>query len=178
MKKYNPHFPCYGQSLAGRIAYYQKMGVAQGIINMVKHEMMSRKLHIQDWKYLINCGNGNTLEGLAITIIIPTPDDMKNLFDYPTFEYNGNRGYIDMIHIDSSELQFHIMLYDRGDDNFRKGLTKTFINKGWHTVRECLSLEDTCTLFEYVEDKQQELIILPPEESDKYNSTGALGIKV
>jgi hypothetical protein len=31
-------------------------------------------------------------------------------------------------------------------------------------------------LFEYIEDRQKDLIILPIEESNKYNSTGALGV--
>lgn len=173
MKKYQTSFPGYGQSVAGRIAYYQKMGVAQGIMVMWKHHMNHK---LDDWKYSVEIGNGESMECLAVTAVIPTPDDMKELFDYPSFEYNGKRGYIDMIHMNSSELQFHIMFYDRGENNFRKGLTKTFINGGWHTVREGLNLEDTCTLFEYVEDRLKELIILSPEDGSKYNSTGALGV--
>lgn len=177
MKKYNQSFPCYGQSVAGRIAYYQKVGVAQGIITMLKHEMMNRKLDIQDWKYSIDCDKGITIECLAVTIVIPTPDDRKELFDYPTFEYSGKRGFIDMIHFDSSELQFHIMFYDKTPEEFRRGDTKSFRNGLWHTVRECLSLEDTCTLFEYVEDRIHELIVLSPEDGPKYNNTGSLGVK-
>ena len=170
MKKYHTTFPCYGQSVAGRIAHHQKMGVAQGIMLMWKHHMNH---DLAAWKYSIEVGNGKSLECLAITAVIPTPDNRKELFDYPMFWYNGRRGYIDMIHMDSSELQFHIMFYNR--ENRDKG---SWENGYWHTVRECLSLEDTCTLFEYVEDRLKDLIILAPEDGNKYNSTGALGISL
>ena len=176
MKKYNHCFPVYGQSIAGRVAYFQKMGVAQGIIQGIRHLMFNNKMDIDDWKYPIDIGNGKTIQGLAISIVIPTPADRKELCDYPMFEYCGKYGYIDMIHFDNSELQFHIMFYDKTPEEFRKGNTKSFNNGGWHTVREGLSLEDTITLFEYVEDRMKELIILSPEEGNKYNSTGALGV--
>jgi hypothetical protein len=176
MKKYNQCFPVYGQSIAGRVAYYQKMGVAQGIIQNIRLHMLNNKMDIDDWKYPINIGNGKTLQGLAVTIVIPTPADRKELHDYPIFDYRGKYGYIDMIHFDNSELQFHIMFYNKSPEEFRKGDTKSFENGYWHTVREGLTLEDTITLFEYVEDRMKDLIILPPEDATKYNATGALGV--
>lgn len=168
MKKYNHTWACYGQSVASRIAYHQKMGVAQGVLNMVKHEAENRELDLHKWETKQDF-NGTELTFFSMTAVIPTPADYKELHDYPAFTYNGKLGVIDMINI-QSELQFHIMLFD-----YEK---KEFINGYWHTVRESLSLEDTCTLFEYVEDRQQELIILPSEDSNKYNSTGALGIGI
>jgi hypothetical protein len=178
MKKYNSHFPCYGQSVAGRVAYYQKMGVAQGIITMLKHHMRNEHMDIKNWKFSIDIGNGKSMECLAVTVVIPTPDDMRELFDYPVFKHDGKYGYIDMIYFDTSELQFHIMFYDKTSEDFRKGDTKVTKNGGWHTVREGLTLEDTCTLFEYIEDRIEDLIILSPEDGDKHNSTGALGIGI
>ena len=176
MKKYQSTFPGYGRSVAGRVAYYQKMGVAQGIIVMIKHHMRNSNMNIEDWKYSVDIGNGKSMECLGVTGVIPTPDDRRELFDYPVFKYDGKYGYIDMLHFDTSELQFHIMFYDKTSENFRKGNTKVTKNGGWHTVREGLTLEDTCTLFEYIEDRIKDLIILSPSDSDKYNSTGALGV--
>lgn len=152
MKKYHTSFPCYGQSIAGQIAYYEKMGVAQGIISRI---LNSRNLKIKD------------LPDSPIQIIIPTPETIEQCLDFPTFEYYGKRGYIDMIDI-QDELCFHIMFYNRTYDSFINGL--------WHSVREGLNLEDTCTLFEYVVDRLDDLIILSPEYIGKYNETGALGV--
>ena len=168
MKKYYHTWTCYGQSVAGRIAYHQKMGVAQGILNMVKHEARNRELDLHKWETTEVFGE-KELTFFNMIVVIPTPSDYKELQEYPMFTYNGKLGVIDMLSV-QSELSFHIMLFD-----YEK---KEFINGYWHTVRECLSLEDTCTLFEYVEDRQQELVILSSEDSDKYNSTGALGIEI
>lgn len=168
MKKYHNTWACYGQSVAGRIAYYQKMGVANGIIEMLKHEMRSRGLKLEDWKKS-ETYNGVSLTFTQINIVIPTQEHDWLDGNCPIFYYDGKIGLIDMLSFDY-ELTFHIMLYDRE--------TKSYKNGYWHTVREGLSLEDTCTLFEYVEDRKQELIILPLEESDKYNLTGALGIGI
>lgn len=166
MKKYRNLFPCYGQSVAGRIVYHQKMGVAQGIINMVKHEARNRKLDLHKWETTGVFG-GKELTFFNMIVVIPTSSNHEELEECPLFTYNSKLGVIDMLSV-QGELSFHIMLFD-----YKK---KEFINGHWHTVRECLSLEDTCTLFEYIEDRQRELIILPSEESNKYNSTGALGI--
>jgi hypothetical protein len=154
--------------VAGRIAYYQKMGVAHGVLNMVKHEAINRKLDLHKWETTEVFGE-KELKFFSMTVVIPTPSDYKELLEYPMFTYNGKSGVIDMLNI-QDELSFHIMLFD-----YKK---KEFINGYWHSVREGLSLEDTCTLFEYVEDRQQELVILPFGESGKYNSTGTLGIGI
>ena len=168
MKEYQNSFPCYGQSVAGRIAYHQKMGVAQGIISMLKHEMKNREMKLEDWQES-ETFNGTTITYTKVTVVIPTKEHDWLDGICPTFNYNGKIGLIDMLHF-GGELQFHIMLYDRESKLWKNGY--------WHTVRECLTLEQTCTLFEYIENRQQELIILPPEEIDKYNSTGALGVEV
>ena len=168
MKKYYHTWTCYGQSVAGRIAYHQKMGVAQGILNMVRHEAENRKLDLHKWETTEVFG-GKELTFFNMIVVIPTPSNYKELKEYPLFTYNSKLGVIDMLDV-QGELSFHIMLFD-----YEK---KEFINGHWHTVRECLSLEDTCTLFEYIEDRQKELIILPSEESNKYNSAGALGIGI
>ena len=168
MKKYQNSFPCYGQSVAGRIAYLQKMGVASGIIDDIKRRMKNDGLELDNWKTETKFGDF-TLTETKVTVVIPTQE--KDWFDgkCPTFTYNGKIGLIDMLHF-GGELQFHIMLYDRE--------TKSYKNGYWHTVREGLTLEQTCTLFEYVTDVLDELIILPLEDYEKYNSTGALGVNV
>lgn len=170
MKKYQHCFPCYGQSVAGRIAYLEKMGVANGVIDEIKRLMRNKGMSLNDWKSSFDIGNGKMLEETLVTVVVPTPYDIKELLHgYPTFEYCGKRGYIDMIHF-GGELQVHFMFYNREE--------KVFENGGWHTVRESLNLEDTCTLYEYVEDRLEELVILSLEDKDKYNSTGALGIGI
>lgn len=168
MKHYNWIFRCYGQSTASKIAYYQKMGIAQGIYKMLREALDYHKFDIKDYTKSYEV-NGHHLEEKCITVVIPSPKDYDGYLDseYPWFEYNGKHGVIDMLFY-NSELSFHFMSFDYD--------TKTFKNEGWHTVRECLNLEDTITLFEYIEDRQKDLIILPIEESNKYNSTGALGV--
>ena len=170
MKKYNWIFSCYGQSTAGRIAYHQKMGVAQGIYKMLREVLNYHKLDIKDYTKSYDI-NGHRLEEKNITVVIPSPDTFKGYCDkdYPWFHLHGKKGVIDMLHY-NSELQFHFMWYDRD--------AKTFKNEGWHTVRESMSLEDVVTLYEYVEDVAKDLIVLPMEESDKYNATGALGVGI
>lgn len=170
--KYNNSFACYGQSVAGRINYHQKMGVAGGIIEMLKREMYNRGLRLEDWQETITVGSetGNKqfkYTQTKVTMVIPTQDHDWLEGKCPTFNYQGKIGLIDMLHF-NSELQFHIMLYDRE--------SKTYKNGHWHTVRECLTLEQTCTLFEYVEDVIRDLIVLSLAENEKYNSTGALGV--
>jgi hypothetical protein len=49
MKKFKNTFPCYGQSTVGRIAYYQKMGVAQGIISILYDKMKKEKKSLKDY---------------------------------------------------------------------------------------------------------------------------------
>lgn len=168
MKKYNHTYPCYGQSVAGRIAYYQKMGVAQGISNIVKHVARKKKLNLHDWETK-ETFNNIEVTLFSMTAIIPTPADYKEIGNFPVFTYFDKRGVIDMINV-QDELQFHIMIFD-----YEK---KEFINGYWHTIRESMSLEDTCTLFEYIEDRFDDIIILSPEERGKYNSTGALGVGI
>ena len=165
MKKYQNSFPCYGQSVAGRIAYLQKMGVANGIIDDIKHRMKNESLNLDDWETETKFGD-YTLTETKVTVIIPTQEKDWLEGKCPIFNYNGKIGLIDMLHF-GGELQFHIMLYNRE--------TKHYDNGYWHTVRECLTLEQTCTLFEYITDVLNDLIILPLEDVDKYNSIGALG---
>lgn len=169
MKDYVTTFPEYGQSVTGRIAYYQKMGVAQGIIKLVKRSAENKGLNLDNWKHKETFSNVE-LTFFSMTVVVPTPANFRKVVHtYPSFAFDGKRGIIDMLNV-QSELQFHIMLVDWEN--------KTFINGHWHTVRECLNLEDTCTLFEYIEDRLKELIVLAPEESTKYNSTGALGVEI
>ena len=168
MKQYNWMFRCYGQSTASKIAYYQKIGIAQGIYKMLLDVLDIKKLKLSDFKETFEA-NGHQLETKCITVVIPSPEKYSDYFEdgYPWFDSNGKNGVIDMLCY-NSELSFHFMSFDYD--------TKTFKNEGWHTVRECLNLEGVITLFEYIEDRQKDLIILPIEESNKYNSTGALGV--
>lgn len=169
MKKFNNHYPCYGQSVASRIAYYQKMGVAQGIMNGIKHSIRDINGNLDRWTETIELPKG-TIKQCNLTVIIPTPSsEDHDLLEIPLFTCRGKVGFIDMLHI-SNELSFHIMLYDYIDHK------RIITNGGWHTVREELSLEDTCTLFEYVGDRLQYLTALSPEDCTKYNGTGALGV--
>lgn len=170
MKKYNWIFRCYGQSTAGRIAYHQKMGVAQGIYKILREVLDYHKLDIKDYTKSYEA-NGHHLEEKCITVVIPSPESYDGYFDndYPWFIYRGNRGVIDMLYY-NGELSFHFMEFNHD--------TKTFKNGYWHTVREGLTLDDTVLLYEYVEDRAKDLIVLPLEESDKYNATGALGVGI
>lgn len=154
-KKYNNTFICYGQSTTGRINYHQKMGVANGIIQRLKLEMRDRKMNLSDWRESISF-KGATMTFVNVTIVIPANEENWLDGKCPIFEYESKIGLIDMLHFDD-ELSFHIMLYN--------SKTKSYKNGGWHTVRECLTLEQTCTLFEYVEDVIKEIIVLPPGES-------------
>lgn len=167
MKKYQNSFPCYGQSVVGRINYHQKMGVANGIIEMLRREMRNRDLNLEDWKES-EAFSGISMTFTKVTVVIPTQEHDWLDDICPIFNYNGKIGLIDMLHF-GGELQFHIMLYDRESTSWKNGY--------WHTVREGLTLEQTCTLFEYIEDVVKNLIILPLAENGKYNSTGALGIE-
>lgn len=152
MKKYNTFSVGYGQSVAGRIAFHQKMGVMRGIMREIMHHM--RDIPFTD-----------------MTLVVPTTGSYTEIVEkYPSFEYNGERGYIDMLNISDNELSFHIMLIDC--DN------KAFTNGRWHTVREGLNLEDTCTLFEYVEDRMEQLVPLSPDNKDSFNETGALNVRI
>lgn len=167
MKKYHNSCTCYGQSVAGRIAYHQKLGVASGIMHIIKHEMLNRHLNPLDWE------TANEYEGFKyvdnhITVVIPTDKEDWIKHNCPIFTYMNSWGIIDMLCL-GGELQFHFMKYDKE--------TKDFVNGYWHTIRENMNLQDTCTLFEYVEDRLKDLIILPKEEGDKYNSTGAVGVQ-
>lgn len=174
MKKYSYHCPSQGQSLASRIAYYEKVGIAQGINKIIKRETEDRGLSLDNWQKKIimsDTGMPDTeveIPHFSMVVIIPTPNNYKELRNYPMFTYNGNVGYIDMLCVQSSNLQFHIMLYDFEHD--------TFANGKWHFVAGNLSLDDVCTLFEYVEDRIHELIILSSKDSDMFNNTGALGV--
>lgn len=169
MKKYNNSFPEYGQSITSRIVYHQKMGVAKGIVDMLKSEIRSKGLELKNWikKYQFN---NTEINELCVTVIIPTQEDDWLHGKCPTFRYGDKFGLIDMLHFDTHELSFHIMMYDRE--------TKSYKNGFWHTVREGLNLEQTCTLFEYVDDVVKTLVILPVSEHDKYYKTGALGVNL
>lgn len=160
MKTYNWIFSCYGQSTAGRIAYWQKMGVAQGIHNMILDILRDKKLDLDDFKTYWEF-NGRVFEETYIRVTLPAPvifGDCNN-HEYPWFTYDGKRGIIDMLHY-NSELQFHFVAYDFDTNEFK--------SDGWHTVREGLSLEDTITLFEFVEDRKKDISVLPVDEDKKY----------
>ena len=169
MKKYHNSFPMYGQSIAGRINYFQKMGVAKGIADIVTHKMESEGLNIKDYIDVYEGFNGCTFKQLHITAIIPT-----GKYDWihgkcPVFRCGANApGVVDMILVDDTEIQFHIMYYTPGG---------IYSNGGWHTVRECMTLEETCTLYEYVDDRLDELVFLRLSDSEKYDSTGTIDVK-
>lgn len=169
MKDYQTCFACYGQSVASRVAYWQKMGIAQGIISEIKSKMRRNHQDSRGWEVSLEVPHAPWLSELSITVVIPTPEDRREYLKYPHFALSGKRMLIDMLHI-NSELQVHMMDYDRETESFK--------NAGWHTVRECLSLEDVCTLFEYIEDRIEDLIILPSEDTEKYYATGALGVGI
>lgn len=164
MKKYNNSFPCYGQTVTGRINYYQKMGVVNGIIGILKDEMRRRGLNIKNWTDELTV-NGVTVGQTSVTMIIPTREDDWINDRCPVFEYDNEICVVDMIYF-SDELSVHLMAWH--------GMTKTYKNRFWHTVREGLTLEQTCTLFEYISDVVKDLIVLPSSAADKYNATGAL----
>lgn len=159
MKDYN---------IASRICDLQKKGVADGIISIVKDVIRNNKMKISDYIVSHNLDNGEIYKQPCVTAVLPTPNSLKEAFlNYPTFWQHIQCGWIDMIHFDD-ELHFHIMCY-----NAKAG---EFTNGHWHTVRECLSLEETCKLFEYVDDVRDNIVVLPVDEHDKYNNTGAFGV--
>lgn len=168
MKKYNNSFCFLGQSLAGRIQHCQKVGVAVGITEMLKAEIQRRGIPLKTFlRPEPFCEDGRSK--IRITVIIPTKEDDYLLENCPIFECNGNYGVIDMLMFDR-ELNFHTM--------WIKGEAGSFVNGGWHTADECLTLEQTCTLFEYVDDVRENMIIPPKESEDKYIENGALGVGV
>lgn len=154
MKKY--------KHIAQQLQRWQKYGIAKGIIFLLKEEMRSRGLDFDEWLYEY----GNGYKEHRVTFVVPTPSAIREVLDYPYFEYDGDYWYIDMIHFDD-ELQVHLMGYDN---------KKSWTNGGWHTVREGLNLNDTMVLYEYINDRKSNLIILDKDNSDKYNSTGALDV--
>lgn len=167
MKKYHNSFPVYGQSIVGRINYLQKMGVAKGIADIVVNKMKSKGLDVKDYMHVFNVDD-HGFEERRITAVIPT-----GKYDWvndkcPVFRCGVNApGVVDMILVDDTEIQFHIMYYTPGG---------IYSNGGWHTVRECMTLEETCTLYEYVDDRLDELVFLRPSDSEKYNSTGTIDV--
>lgn len=154
MKKY--------QHITQQLQQWEKYGIAKGIIKMLKDEMRSRGLAFNDWLYKYENGH----EKYRVTFVIPTPSNIREVLDYPYFEYDGDLWYIDMIHFDD-ELQVHFMGYDNKKD---------WTNGMWHTVRESLNLNDTMVLFEYINSRINSLIVLDKDDADKYNSTGALDV--
>lgn len=154
MKKY--------MHIGKRLARWQKYGIAEGVIFMLKDHIRSLGRSLDEWLYQYD----NGYKEHRVTFVIPTPSDIKQVLDYPYFEYDGDIWYVDMIHFDD-ELQVHLMgCFDK----------KSWTNGGWHTVREGLNLEDTMVLYEYVSNSLNSLIILDKEDADKYNSTGALDV--
>lgn len=171
MKKYNNNFTVYGQCTAGRIVYWQKMGVAKGIMEGIYWLMYDQKKKLSDWDEVIDVENGHSIKERQIVVVIPTSSVFKDIFEgeYPVLHYMGKPCIIDMLCL-GTELQVHMMMVDYKNGKFTNGF--------WHSVRESLDLQDTCVLFEYVGDKLKDLIILPKEEKDKYNATGALGVGI
>lgn len=162
--KYKFGSTTYGQNIAGKIAYWEKIGICKGIIHMLKDKLRIGGMDINDWKYEYN----NGYKEYRVTFIIPTPEDHCKVLNYPMFEYNGTPWYIDMIHFDD-ELQVHLM------GNIRKCRGEyQWLNGGWHTVREGLSLNDTMALYEYIDNRFLELTVLSKDDSDMFNETGAL----
>lgn len=159
MKKYHTSFPVYGQCTVGNVLYWQKIGIASGITKELEILMQNEDISIDDYKV--------KYDGYRVTVVIPTQEKDWLNGNCPVFHYGEDFGVIDMLCFDKYELQFHIMIYDKG----------TYHNGHWHTVRECLSLEETAILFEYVRYRIGDLIILSPEDTNKYSATGAIGIK-
>lgn len=154
MKKY--------KHVAHEIAKWEKYGIAKGIMFMLKEQIRSLGRNMNEWLYQYD----NGYKEYKVTFVIPTPSNIRQVLDYPYFEYNGYIWYIDMIHFDD-ELQVHLMGYDNQKD---------WTNGGWHTVREGLNLNDTMVLYEYIKNQINNLILLEKEDSDKYNTTGALDV--
>lgn len=157
--------------VANQIATWEKYGIAKGIISMLKNEIRSRCRDIKDWEE-VHRFNGYELRETTVKFIIPTPATIREVLDYPTFEYNGKMWYIDMICF-NDELQVHLMSFSRNENKER-----IWQNGYWHTVREGLNLNDTMVLYEYISDNISSLILLEKDEQDKYDSTGALGVGI
>lgn len=141
-----------------QIANWQRYGIQKGIMFMLKDVMRKHGLDANEWMKKHNCE--------SVAFVIPTPSNKSMVLDYPYFEYNGSLWYIDMILFDD-ETQIHLM----GCIN-----RKHWENGGWHTVREALSLADTMVLYEYIEERLEDLILLDADSSDQYNLTGALDV--
>lgn len=143
MKKYHNCFPTYGQSIVGRVNYYQKYGVAQGISIMLKRAIQNRGLDLESFKEPIDLG-GTTIHEYRINVVLPNKDWLEG--ECPIFTNGKKFGIIDKLRI-GGELSYHINYYEN----------KQYVNGNWHTVREGLTLEQTCTLFEYIEDILNEI---------------------
>ena len=154
----------YGQNIAGKIAYWEKMGIGMGIRQILRKWMHDRNHDINEYKHTYP----NGYESLCVNFIIPTPKDIHQALNFPTFYYNGELDHIDMIIMDESEIQLHFM------GMYHKGHNHEWINDGWHTLRESLSLNDAMALYEYILERADSLMILPPDKTDAYNQTGAL----
>lgn len=159
--EYHNYFPIYGQCISGRVAYWQKMGVALGIVDEIKILMRNRDISTK--RYITK------YDGLVVPVIIPTKEDAWFNNECPVFSCDDGFGIIDMLSIHETDMSFHLMIYDSVKKSFRNGL--------WHTVREGLTLEQTVTLYEYVVNSIDDLIILAPEDRDKYNESGAIGVE-
>lgn len=162
MKKYGS--PTYGQNIAGQIAYWEKMGIGIGISKLLKRWMRDRNHDIQEYEKTYPSG----FKTWNVVFVIPTPKDHIQALDFPAFYYCGELEHIDMICMDESEIQLHFM------GMYHKGHKHEWVNDGWHTLREALSLNDAMALYEYIIDRYDSLLILPPDKRDVYNDTGAL----
>lgn len=151
MKKYSGGI--YGGSVAARLVYFQKMGVDQAICNMIKDK--ARKIaDLSCWEKKYEFPKG-VLTQLEITAIVPHPSDVHELFDkdFPHFCYGGAWGIIDRIHVDKCSTQFR----------FIPVVDREFGDASWHTVREGLDLQDTCLLYEFIDDVIDDIVVLEPD---------------
>lgn len=152
MKKYdkNSYFPAYGQNIAGRVLYYQKLGVIIGIRELI-------------FKYVRHCGFDVRKYYATGSIELTTPDLMSDSVfwkDRPIIRVADKSGYIDKIQVDtlrSGSLYFHLVSYDHRQ-------SKMYTDGGWHNSKDALSLEDAGTMFEYILDMTDEdkLSVTPP----------------
>lgn len=154
-----------GMYITAQIAKWEKYGIAEGIGFTLRDRIRALGRKMSEWSVELEF-NGYTHKYHEITFVVPTPEDIKLALDLPHFFYCGSVVWIDMINF-NDEINVHFMEYNKSDK---------WTNKGWHTVQESLSLEDTMVLYEYILNQINNMFPLEKEDSDKYNITGAIGV--
>lgn len=151
MEKHYGYFGVYGASMAGRIVYYQKMGVAKGAIESLKQAIAEHGINPNDesFKRHYTVGN-NKISETIVYVELPKRNWLEH--ECPIFHSYGDSGVIDKLRFDD-ELQFHLV-GTKGE------------NLGWRTVREGFDLQNTCVLYEYIQDVSDELVFYGPVNED------------